>query len=125
MKYLLIFLMIFAMVFSTGCFVVPEEPEEPIPVLSIEVVVLGSYICGDHQHIPYSVENDGDVGVDYELEFVVGFDGHQDRTFIVESDGPLKVGDKVDKNLMVQCGDCGNLGDYPIDSVNVTYELWG
>jgi len=117
--------MIFAMVFSTGCFVVPEEPEEPIPVLSIEVVVLGSYICGDHQHIPYSVENDGDVGVDYELEFVVGFDGHQDRTFIVESDGPLKVGDKVDKNLMVQCGDCGNLGDYPIDSVNVTYELWG
>lgn len=124
-KLIFVFLILFMCLGLVGCFpVVPDEPDEPISVLSIDVDILGWYPCGDHHHINYSVENDGNVDVNYELEFVVDFDGHYPRTFIVESDGPLGVGDKVNKSLKIQCDDCGSLGDYSIDSVDVTYELW-
>lgn len=122
---LIIAVVLISLVLSAGCIpVVPEEPDEPMPILSIDVDILGWYPCGDHHHISYSVENDGTVDVNYELEFVVDFKGHYPRTFIVESDGTLGVGDKVNKSLMIQCDDCGNLGAYSIDSVDVTYELW-
>jgi len=125
-KLIFVFLILFVCLGLTGCFpVVPDEPEpDLVPILSVDVNILGWYPCGDHHHISYSVENDGNVDVNYELEFVVEFDGHYGRTFIVESDGVLKVGDEVNKNLKIQCEDCGNLGDYPIDSIDVNYELW-
>jgi len=121
----LMLIMLLCLVLSAGCIpVVPEEPDEPMPILSIDVDILGWYPCGDHHHISYSVENDGNVDVNYELEFVVEFDGHYGRTFIVESDGTLEVGDEVNKSLKIQCADCESLGDYEIDSVDVNYELW-
>lgn len=121
----LVLIILFCLVLFGGCFpVVPEEPDEPMPILSIDVDILGWYPCGDHHHISYSVGNDGNVVVNYELEFVVEFDGHYGRTFIVESDGTLEVGNEVNKSLKIQCDDCENLGDYPINSVDVTYELW-
>ena len=121
----LVLVMLLCLILSAGCFpVVPDEPDEPVPVLSIDVDILGWYPCGDHHHINYSVENDGNVDVNYELEFVVNFDGHQPRTFVVESDEPLEVGDEINKSLKIQCDYCENLGAYSIDSVDVTYELW-
>jgi len=107
-----------------GCFPVAPPVDDPDPILSIDVDVLGWYPCGDHYHINYSVENDGTVDVNYELEFVVDFDGHYDKAFVVESDGPLEVGNTVNKSFIASCDDCENLSDYPILSVDVIYELW-
>lgn len=123
--WLLVLVMLVCLAFSTGCLpVVPEEPEEPIPALSIEISDLSWKVCGNHHHIYYAIENTGDVGVNYELTFVVDFDGHTDITVIVESDESLEVGSKLWFDTKVECLICSDLGNNEIVSVNVTYDLW-
>lgn len=116
-------IMVLCMVFSTGCIpVTPDEPEPDVPVLSVGID-LGSWESGC---IYYTIENDGDVDVNYELTFVVDLYGHVDIVLVEESDEILEVGDLSSKCVKIECPNCGTAGWEIEDilSVNVTYELW-
>ena len=119
----LILVMLLCLILSAGCFpVTPDEPEPVIPVLSVDVD-LGNWESGC---IYYTIENDGDVDVNYELIFVVDLYGHVDIVLVEESDEILEVGDLLSKCVKIECPNCGTDGWEIEDilSVDVTYELW-
>lgn len=119
----LILVMLICLVLSAGCFpVAPDEPEPVIPVLSADVD-LGSWESGC---IYYTIENDGDVDLNYELTFVVDLYGHVDIILVEESDDILEVGDLLSGCVKIECPYCGTDGWEIEDilSVSVTYELW-
>ena len=121
----LILIMLFCLVLFGGCYpVTPAEGEpEPSPILSVDVDIGGVWPNGC---IYYTIENDGDVDVDYELTFTVDLYGHKDIILIVESDEILEVGDLLSECIKIECPYCGTVGwgIEDILSVNVTYELW-
>lgn len=129
MKKLFIVILICALAsfLFVGCFpVVPDEPDPiPTPVLSIDVDVVPHASCADC--ICYTIENTGDVAVDYELTFVVDLVGHVDIEVVVESEEKLEVGAILSKCVKVVCPNplCEfDPIDYVIDSISTTYELW-
>ena len=126
MKYIcLVLAMLVCLVFSVSCIpavpVIPEEPE-PVPILSVDVNI-GSWEDGC---IYYTIENNGDVDVNYELTFVVDLYGHVDIMLVVESDEILEVGTQLTKCVKIVCPNCGTAKweNEDILSVSVTYELW-
>ena len=122
MKYLLIFLLVFAMMFSAGCFIVPEEPEEPEePVLVLSAEVYG-VVWNEAGDVCCYIKNTGDLDIRfYELTFDADLLYHQPIEPVVFLGEDLEVGDTAKVCVEVECPVCE---DTDIVSVNVTYELW-
>ena len=126
----LMLIMLLCLVLSAGCIpVTPAEGEpEPGPVLSVDVNVAPHPSCADC--ICYTIENIGDVSVNYELTFVVKFvpGNHTEIAVVVESEEKLEVGEILSKCVKVVCsnpsGCTMNPNDYEILSISTTYELW-
>lgn len=119
-RWYLVFAILVCLVFSTGCIpVIPEEPEEPIPVLSAEVY---GVIWNDDGDICCYIENTGDIDIRfYELTFDVDLLYHKPIAPIEVLGENLKVGSIVKECIKVECPLCGN---HDIVSVNVTCDLW-
>jgi len=131
LKYLLIFILIVGMMFSTGCLVTPEESvPEPELVLSVDVDVTE----WNENCIWYTIENNGDLDVHYyKLAFDVKFypGNHTPMTLYEDSLGIFKVGDKVAKCIKIVCPyvedptTCPYYGKYKVLSVEVNViDLW-
>jgi len=116
----LVLAMLFCLVLSAGCIpVVPDEPDEPIPVLSAEVYGL---VWNDQGEVCCYIENTGDIDIRfYELTFDADLLYHKPIEPVVILDENLKMGSIVKVCVEVECPICG---DHDIVSVNVTYELW-
>ena len=126
MRWYLVLAMLVCLVFSTGCIpAVPEEPEEPIPVLSAEVY---GVIWNDDGDVCCYIKNTGDIDIRfYELTFDVDLLYHKPIAPVVVLGENLEAGSVVKVCETVACPVCGCPaceGDHGIVSVNVTYELW-
>lgn len=124
----LMLIMLFCLVLFGGCYpVTPAEGEpEPGPVLSVDINVAPHPSCADC--ICYTIENTGDVAVDYELTFDVKIYGHKNIIVVVESEEKLEIGAVLSKCVKVVCpnptGCMSDPDEYEILSISTTYELW-
>ena len=119
MHWYLVLMMICIGLFA-GCIpVIPEEPEEPILVLSAEVY---DVVWNDDGDVCCYIKNTGDIDIRFhELTFDVDLLYHKPIAPIVVLGENLGVGDIVKECIKAECPLCGN---HDIVSVNVTYELW-